>query len=54
MKKEFYFFVFLVLMTSKIHAQNWQVSDLSADGIGAKVAFPASPTKTVAQKWECN
>ncbi len=49
MKKEFYFFVFLVLMTSKIYAQNWQISDLSSDGLGVKVAFPAPPTKSVAQ-----
>lgn len=49
MKKLFYFIIFFVLMTSKMYAQNWQIADLSADGVGAKIAFPAPPTKTVAQ-----
>ncbi len=49
MKKKLCFIIFLVLLTSKIDAQTWQVYDFSADGVGAKVSLPAPPTKTVAQ-----
>ncbi len=49
MKKFLYFNILFVLLTLKIHAQNGQLADLSADGVGAKIAFPALPTKTVAQ-----
>ncbi|KOY85856.1 hypothetical protein AD998_06615 [bacterium 336/3] len=49
MKRSIYFSIFLVLITSKIYAQDWQTYDFSADGVGAKVNFPAPPTKTVAQ-----
>ncbi len=37
------------LLTFKLTAQNWQVYDLSADGVGAKVSFPTAPVKSVAQ-----
>lgn len=39
----------IVAFCTEVQAQNWQVYDLSADGVGAKIAFPSQPTKTVAQ-----
>lgn len=49
MKKKLTLILTIGLLTFKLAAQTWQVYDLSADGVGAKVAFPAAPTKTVAQ-----
>ncbi len=40
---------YLIGITAQVHAQDGQLTDLSADGVGAKIAFPALPTKTVAQ-----
>lgn len=41
--------ILLMGIISTTQAQDWQVADLSADGVGAKIAFPAPPTKTVTQ-----
>jgi hypothetical protein len=49
MKLKLAYLAYLIGITTQIHAQDGQLTDLSADGVGAKVAFPALPTKTVAQ-----
>jgi hypothetical protein len=49
MKKSLMLILIIGLLTFKVAAQNWQIYDLSADGVGAKVAFPAPPVKAVAQ-----
>jgi hypothetical protein len=49
MKKSLMLILIFGLLTFKLTAQNWQVYDLSADGVGAKVSFPTAPVKSVAQ-----
>jgi hypothetical protein len=49
MKKSIYFSILMVLIASKTYAQDWQTYDFSTDGVGAKVNFPAPPTKTTTQ-----
>ncbi len=49
MNKKIASIIFFVLIAIKIQAQDWQLTDLSPDGVGAKIAFPSTPTKTVAQ-----